>query len=168
MALANLKDIYLDQLQDLYSANSQSAKVTQELAEAAHDEDLKNALKAGVEGIGDGMKVLAEILEGHGKDPKGEFCRGMEGLVKEARAHALEEEITDPDARDAMIITQYQRMAHYAIAGYGCVLAFAQRLDLEDDAEKLEECLEATYDGDDTMSDLALGGINEAAMDEED
>ena len=87
----------------------------------------------------------------------------MEGLVKEARSHGIEEDITDPDARDAMIITQYQRMAHYAIAGYGCLEAFAKRLDLKDDAQKLQKCLDATYHGDKTMTQIATGGINKAA-----
>ncbi|HEY9058624.1 MAG TPA: DUF892 family protein [Aurantimonas sp.] len=164
MALANLNDIYLDQLQDVHSADTQAAKVTRELADAAHDDDLKKALQAGVHGIEDGLKTLTDIIAAHGAKPGKEFCKGMEGLVKEARAHGIEEDITDPDARDAMIISQYQRMAHYAIAGYGCLAAFAKRLDLRDDADKLQKCLDATYHGDRTMTKLAEGGINKAAM----
>lgn len=164
MALANLKDIYLDQLQDVHSADTQAAKVTRELADAAHDNDLKKALQAGVDGIQEGLKTLTEILSGHDTKPGEEFCKGMEGLVKEARAHGIEEDITDSDARDAMIISQYQRMAHYAIAGYGCLVAFAKRLDLKDDAHKLQKCLDATYHGDAHMTKLAEGGINKAAL----
>ena len=163
MALANLKDIYIDQLQDIHSACNQSAEVTRELAGVANDGDLKSALQAGVAGIEDGIATLKEIITAHGADPSGEFCKGMEGLVKEARSHGIEEDITDPDARDAMIITQYQRMAHYAIAGYGCLEAFAKRLDLKDDAHKLQKCLDATYHGDKTMTQIATGGINKAA-----
>ena len=163
MALANLKDIYIDQLQDIYSADGQAEKATRELAEAAHNPKLKDALMAGVEGIEAGRKTLSEIITSHGENPSGEFCKGMEGLVKEARSHGIEEEITDPDARDAMIITQYQRMTHYGIAGYGCLVAFAKRLGLQDDAHKLQHCLDATADGDKTMTKLAESGINEAA-----
>ncbi len=54
-------------------------------------------------------------------------------------------------------------MAHYAIAGYGCLEAFAKRLDLKDDAQKLQKCLDATYHGDKTMTQIATGGINKAA-----
>ncbi len=165
MALAHLKDIYLDQLQDIHSADTQAAKVTRELAGAAHDSGLKQALEHGVTGIEDGLKTLKDIIESHGANPTAEFCKGMEGLVKEARAHGIEEEITDPDARDAMIISQYQRMAHYAIAGYGCLVAFATRLGLTEEAHKLQRCLDATYHGDRTMTELAVGGINKAAMD---
>lgn len=163
MAINNLKDVYLDQLEDIYSACNQSEKVTKELAEVASDSELKDALKAGVSGIQDGMNTLKEIISTHGGDPKGEFCKGMEGLVKEARSHGIEEEITDKDARDAMIITQYQRMAHYAIAGYGCLVAFARRLELKDDVGKLQKCLDATYHGDKHMTKIAESGVNAAA-----
>ncbi|ORE97542.1 DUF892 family protein [Aurantimonas sp. 22II-16-19i] len=163
MAIANLKDIYIDQLQDIYSADTQAAKATRELAEAAHHPDLKKALAAGVEGIEEGRQTLSEIIKAHGEDPTGEFCKGMEGLVREARSHGLDEEITDADARDAMIITQYQRMTHYGIAGYGCLAAFARRLGLQDDAAKLQKCLDATAHGDRTMTEIAEGSVNKAA-----
>ena len=163
MALNSLKDVYVDQLQDLYSANKQSLDVTRKLAEEASDEDLKKALQAGADGIEQGMKAVEEIVRGHDADPNGEHCKGMEGLVAEAKAHALEEEFGDDDVRDAMIITQYQRMVHYALAGYGCVAAFAKRLELSDDAGKLEKCLDDTYDGDRHMTDIATGHVNQAA-----
>ena len=164
MAMNSLKDVYVDQIQDIHSACKQSAAVTAKLVDAAKDEELKKALQAGVDGIKEGMKHMAKLAKSHGADPEGEHCKGMEGLVKEARAHALEEDFGDDDARDAMIITQYQRMAHYAIAGYGCLKAFAGRLELEDDKKVLDTCLDQTYDGDKHMTDLAMGGINKAAV----
>ena len=163
MAINDLKDVYTDQLADLWSACSQSREVTQSLAQAAKSDELRKALEAGAEGIQNGMTTVKELADKHGFDAEGEHCMGMEGLVKEARSHSLEEEFTDEDAQDAMIITQYQRMAHYAIAGWGCLHAFAHRLGLEDDAAKLKACLEHTRDGDLHMTELATGGINQAA-----
>ena len=163
MSMNDLKDVYVDQLQDLHSACSQSAKITAELAEKATDEALVKALKAGVSGIEDGMATLRALIEGHGADPGGEHCKGMEGLVREARAHALEESFGADAVRDAMIVTQYQRMAHYALAGYGCLVAFAGRLGLDDEAKKLTECLDATYGGDRHMTEIATSGLNAAA-----
>jgi ferritin-like metal-binding protein YciE len=164
MAIQGLKDVYIDQCQDLYSACKQSHEVTVALHGAAKNSDLRDALKAGADGIEEGMAKVAEIVRAHGADPEGEHCRGMEGLVKEARAHALEEEFGDDDARDAMIIAQYQRMAHYAIAGWGCLEAYAKRLGLKDDARTLGENLGATQHGDQTMNRIAEGQVNQAAM----
>ena len=164
MAMNDLKDLYIDQMQDIYSADKQSAKITGELAKVAKDDELVKALQAGVEGIEQGMRMLEGLIKGHGADPRGEHCKGMEGLVKEARAHALEAEFGDDDVRDAMIITQYQRMVHYAIAGYGCLVTFADKLGLSDEAKQLQEALDASYSGDRHMTDIAKGGVNAAAV----
>lgn len=159
----SLKDIYLDQLMDLYSANKQAKEATRQLADAASNGALRDALKAGVDGIEDGNKHLEKMISGHGKNPNDEHCKGMEGLVREARAHAVKEDFKDGALRDAVIVTQYQRMAHYAIAGYGCVAAFAKQLGLDDQAKTLKNMLDAAYSGDHTMTDLAENQINQAA-----
>ncbi len=164
MALNNLSDVYHDQLQDLVSACKQSHGVTRELADAAKHEGLQSALNAGADGIKDGFEALEKLCKDHEIDPMGEHCKGMEGLVAEARAHGLESDFGDADAQDAMIITQYQRMVHYALAGYGCLVAFAKRLGLEDDAHVLQKLLDDTYDGDRTMTHIATEeGVNKAA-----
>ena len=59
-----------------------------------------------------------------------------------------------------MIISQYQRMVHYALAGYGTVVAFANRLGLDGDAAQLQACLDDTYDGDRRMTKIATSGVN--------
>jgi ferritin-like metal-binding protein YciE len=155
MTLGTLKDLYLGQLQDLRSANAQALEMTEALATAATNTELKEALDAGVAGIRDGMGTVEDLVRAHGADPAAVFCHGMQGLVTEARAHALEEDIPDPDLRDLMIITQYQRMTHYAIAGYGSALVLARRLELVDEARTLETCLEETRGGDVRMSAIA-------------
>ncbi|PRY93744.1 ferritin-like metal-binding protein YciE [Hasllibacter halocynthiae] len=166
MALNDLKDVYTDQLADLWSACSQSREATMALSGAASDQDLKDALDAGAEGILAGMDAIKDLAARHGFDPESEHCKGMEGLVREARDHAVEAEFGSDAARDAMIISQYQRMAHYAIAGWGCCKAFASRLGLGEDARTLDECLSNTYDGDDRMTDIATGkdGVNADAV----
>ena len=165
MAMNTLKDIYLDQIQDLWSANTQSLPVVTELGRAAQDKDLSEALIAGAQGISDGIAELEKLCNDHGIKPNAEHCKGMEGLVKEARAHGLSDEITDPDVRDAAIIPQYQRMVHYALAGYGTLAAFANRLGLDGDAAVLKKCLDETYDGDRRMTEIAMkGGVNKDAV----
>lgn len=164
MAMNTLKDVYLDQLQDIWSANKQSLDIVSELGRAASDKALSEALIAGANGISEGMEKVAEICSKHDVAPNGEHCKGMEGLVKEAKAHVLSAEFGDDDVRDAMIITQYQRMVHYALAGYGCVVAFANRLNEDGDGAVLQKCLDDTYDGDRRMTEIAAGSVNTAAV----
>lgn len=163
MTIATLKDLYLDQLQDLYSANRQSMDATTQLGRKATDDELSRALNDGVQGIASGMVTLKEIISEHGANPTGEFCKGMEDLVKEARAHAIDADIADKDVRDAATIPQYQRMVHYAIAGYGTAVAFANRLGLDGDAAKLQKMIDETYDGDRRMTEIASGHVNAMA-----
>ncbi|MBW4709530.1 ferritin-like domain-containing protein [Roseobacter sp. YSTF-M11] len=164
MSIDTLEDLYLEQLKDIYSANKQALTVTKEMATAASNKGLADALTAGADGIQDGIDAIEMISKRHDESPSGEHCKGMEGLVKEARAHAIEETFGEDATKDAMIITQYQRLVHYAIAGYGCLAAFADRLELDDDVAVLNKCLDASYDGDRTMTELATAGINKDAV----
>ena len=164
MTLHNLHDVYHDQLQYLYSACVQSMEATTALGRAASDKELSQALIDGANAISRGIDTLRTICATHEIDPTAEHCKGMEGLVTEARAHAIDTEIPDPAVRDAVIVTQYQRMVHYALAGYGSVVAFANRLGLDGEAAQLQEMLNQTYDGDRRMTAIATrGGINKEA-----
>lgn len=164
MRIDTLEDLYIEQLNDIYSANKQALVIAKELTHAASDKALVKALTAGVAGIQEGITVFAAIAEGHEESLEGAHCKGMQGLVREARAHALDKDFGENETKDAMIITQYQRLVHYAIAGYGCLVAFADRLELDQDLDVLRKCLDSSYSGDRTMTELATGGINRAAM----
>lgn len=163
MTIANLRDLYIDQLQDVHSADLQAREMTAKLAEAAANPHLDSALRAGVEGIGRGIEAVSSILTRHDAGPREEHCKAMAGLVREAQHHALDTAFAEPDVRDAMIIAQYQRMTHYAIAVYGTLAAFARRLGYEDDAATLEACLARTRDGDTHLSEIATRDVNRKA-----
>ena len=156
----DFKELYIDHSQDCYSALKQSVEFSSRLHEAASDGDLKEAIERSITASKEGMADMEKLIRGHDADPDGEHCKGMEGLIEEATAHALEEDFDDPAVRDAMIIAQYQRLAHYAIAGYGTSAAFAKRLGLHDDAKVWEKHLDGTYDGDRTMTKLAETEVN--------
>ena len=164
MTNRSLKDLYVQQVQDMHSACAQSLAVVRELADAATAQDLREALADGAAGIEQGRDAMAGIARSHGAVPSGEQCRGMEGLVAEARHDVFETDFADDAVRDAAIIAQYQRMAHYAIAGYGTIRAFASRLGLEEDRDAAQECLEKSYDGDRRFTDIATGEVNPAAV----
>lgn len=163
MTLATLEDVYKHQLQDIYSACKQSLEATTALGRSASDKELSEALIAGGNGISDGIDKLKSLCATHDINPEGAHCKGMEGLALEARAHGVDADISDPDVRDAVIITQYQRLVHYALAGYGSLAAFANRLGLDEDAGILKQMLDETYDGDRRMTAIATGGINKKA-----
>lgn len=149
----NLSDLYTEELQDLWSANDQMKSVVEKMAEAAVDTKLADRFKrsaAGIQKHTDLLKSLVEDLGESGKD----HCKGMEGLVAEAKKHALEAGLEGP-VRDVALIAQYQRMCHYGIAGFGTAKAFAKALGHEDHVSKLDAAVDAIYESDQYMTDLA-------------
>ncbi len=155
----NLKDLYTHALADHWSANDQMKKVVKSMADKASDSKLSERLKKAVDGIDKHTETVKSLLDDCGKSEK-EHCKGMEGLVTEAKKHALEADISDDDVRDVAIIAQYQRMCHYGICGFGTAKAFAEGLGMKDHVEKLDQITADIYQADENMSDLAERSLN--------
>lgn len=158
-----LKDLYIDQLQDLWSANRQARQMTEKLCDVASDDELRETLERSLSRIDEHNERLEEIIRNYDASPSEEHCKGMEGLVKEARKHALEEDFGDDDVRDAQIIAQYQRMTHYGIAVYGTCRALAEQLECDEDARILAQDLEDVKRGDSVMNRIAEESVNRRA-----
>jgi ferritin-like metal-binding protein YciE len=153
-ATDNLKDVYIEEMRDLWSANDQMQRLMPRLSEKASDSKLKEMLTQSVGGIGRHTETLKAILEAQGGNVGKDHCKGMEGLVAEARRHAIEAEM-DNQLRDIVIIAQYQRMSHYGLAGFGTAAAYAGALGLRDDATKLKSIASDIYKADEYTSKLA-------------
>ena len=150
----NLKEVYHDELADLWSANDQMTKVVKRLAAKVHDDKLKALFEKSVTGISQHTNTIKSLLEAGGGEVAKEHCKGMEGLVKEALKHGEEEAAEDPDLRDIVMIAQYQRMSHYGITGFGSASAYAEALGLKDDVKKLKNIVSDIYEADEYTSVL--------------
>lgn len=159
----DLKEVYIDELKDLWSANDQMHKVMKELAKAASNPELKTMLEEADDSIGEHTTTIKKLIAEHDDDVAKDHCRGMEGLVKEARKHALDQNYHDDDVRDVVIIAQYQRMSHYGITGFGTVAAFAEALGLAEDMTTLKKITKDIYGGDEFATKLAKSSVNLAA-----
>ena len=159
----SLEDLYLNQLQDNYSANKQMAGIVGEFAGVVKNEKLKSMLEKSKDGIARHNETLKSIITDHGGNPDGEHCKGMEGLVHEGRAHGLEPQFGDPSVQDAAIIAQMQRMTHYGVAGFGTAKAMAEALGKAEEVQKLDSSLGDIYDSDEYLSNIAEQTVNPAA-----
>ncbi|RYY13108.1 ferritin-like domain-containing protein [Methylobacterium sp. WL30] len=154
-APTSLKEVYLDEMQDLWSANDQMVRAAQQLTGQASDPKLKQMLEHSVGGIQKHTDVLKSLIQANGGETKPEHCKGMEGLVAEALKHGIKEAPSDGKLRDVQIIAQYQRMSHYGLAGFGSAAAYAKALGRSDDAVKLKQAVDEIYKGDTMASQLA-------------
>ena len=152
---SNLKEVYADEIKDLWSANDQMSKVVSVMTSKAHDPKLKQALKKSVSDIGKHAEILKNLLSSAGEKLEQEHCKGMEGLVKEATKHITSEAPEAGDLLDIVILAQYQRMSHYGLAGFGTAAAYAKALDMKDHASKLHSIVTDINKGDDYASRLA-------------
>lgn len=159
--LTSLKDLLIDELKDLYSAETQLIKALPKMAEAASNEELKAGFTEHLEQTREHVTRLEEALKLLGDTPKGKTCKAMEGLVKEGD-EAIETEA--PDAiRDANLIGAAQRVEHYEIAAYGTAHAFADKLGLEDVAELLRTTLDEESETNTKLTELS-DTVNDEAI----
>jgi ferritin-like metal-binding protein YciE len=125
-----LRDVLIDELRDMYSAENQLVKALPKLAKGAKDATLKQLFTdhlAETKGQVERLKQVFELLE---KKPTGQHCNGMEGIVEEG-ADALEKDEEGPSF-DSGLIGAALRTEHYEIAGYEACISAAKTLGLGD------------------------------------
>ena len=149
-APSTLKELYTADMRDLCSANDQMQKVVQQFSDKATDPKLKQLFGQSVTGIAQHTQALRAMMDADSGSP----CPGMEGLVQEAKKHALESDLP-PQLRDLEMIAQYQRMSHYGLAGFGTVAAYAEALGMREEVSKLKSIVSEIYKADEYSSSLA-------------
>ncbi len=162
--MENLRDLYIHELKDLYSAENQLLKALPKMAEAASTPELKDAFKTHLEQTRGHVDRIKQIFDELGRGPGGEKCEAMEGLIKEGESVIKED--APPAVKDAALIAAAQRVEHYEIAGYGTVRTYAQQLGEDQAAKLLQQTLDEEGETDKLLNDLALSGghINEMAQ----
>lgn len=162
MKLESLKDLYLEQLKDLYSAETQLVDALPKMAEAASSPDLRQGFTDHLRQTNEHVQRLERIFQNLGEKPKGHTCEGMKGLIKEG-----EEMIKmrgESSVRDAGLIACAQRVEHYEIAGYGTVRTYAELLGHGEHVTLLERTLQEEEETDERLTELAESHVNEEAL----
>jgi len=151
--MESIQDLFVKELQDLYSAETQITEALPKMAEASSSEELKEGFQEHLKQTKGQIKRLEQIFEQLGTSPKGEKCKGMEGLLEEGGE--LMEEDADPEVLDAGLIAAAQRVEHYEIASYGTVRTYAGLLGMNDALQLLEQTLNEEKETDSKLTDLA-------------
>jgi ferritin-like metal-binding protein YciE len=164
----DLMELFVDELKDLYSAESQLIKALPKMAKAATSVNLRAGFEHHLEQTKEHARRLEEICTELGEKPTGKKCGGMEGLIGEGK-EMMEE--FDGDVLDAALISAAQRVEHYEIAGYGTVRTYAELLGKDRAVELLEETLTEEKETDQKLTELAVTinveAINPEGSDEE-
>src|SRR5205823_10947816 len=137
--VANLRELYLNELEDLYDAEKRIVKALPKVAEAASGSELRNALVHHLEQTRGHVQRLEEIFQALGESSKGKKCDGMKGILEEGED--VIDDVENPAVRDAGIIAAAQRVEHYEMAAYGTVRTWAEQLGDSKGARLLEQTL---------------------------
>jgi ferritin-like metal-binding protein YciE len=153
MKIETLRELFVDELQDLHSAEQQITKALPKMVKASHDPSLKQAFEHHLEETKNHVTRLEQALKHMNESPKGKTCDGMKGLLKEG-----EDRISSGDSGevlDAGIISAAQRVEHYEIAAYGSARTYAELLGDQEAVRLLSQTLEEEKAADSKLNQVA-------------
>jgi len=159
--LNSLKNLFVHEIQDLYSAELQLTKALPKVAAKATSPELKNAVEEHLAQTEEHVSRLEQVFHLLGEEPTELTCKAMKGLIKEAKDILKEE--ASPETRDAAIIAAAQKVEHYEIASYGTVAKWADVIGRNDIKQLLGQTLDEEEKADRRLSELAEAGINQRA-----
>jgi len=149
----SLRQLYVNELKDLYNAETQLVKALPKMAKASSNAELRQGFEEHLRQTSEHVSRLEQIFDMLGEKATGKKCLGMEGLVKEG-AETMSENY-EGALMDAAIIGAAQRVEHYEIAGYGTVRTFAELLGENEHVSLLEQTLEEEKETDEKLTQLA-------------
>jgi ferritin-like metal-binding protein YciE len=158
MEMETLRELYVEELKDLYDAEKQLIKAIPTMVKNASNAELSQAFSAHLVQTQNQAKRLEQIFESLGERPDGKKCKGMQGLIEEAKE--LLEEDPQEDVLDAGLIAKAQHVEHYEIAGYGTVRAYAVMLGETEHAQLLQETLDEEKLTDELLTRIAESSVN--------
>ncbi len=150
-----LRQLYVEELRDIYDAEKQLIKALPKMAEAATSEELRNGFEEHLEQTKGHAERLEQIFNELGEKATGKKCKGMQGLVSEG-SEIIDEDF-EGEVKDAGLISAAQRVEHYEIAAYGTVRTYATLLGEENAVTLLEKTLAEEKETDQKLTELAEG-----------
>jgi ferritin-like metal-binding protein YciE len=162
MQLNTLQDLFVEELHDLHSAEEQLVQALPKMAQAASNNELREAFQHHLQETQDHLNRINDIYGELGVSPSGERCEAMEGLI--AEGEELIEADGDPTVKDAALIGAAQRVEHYEIAAYGTTRELAKELGHEHAHELLDQTLDEESNADKLLNKIATGGLFAAGV----
>ncbi len=164
--MKTLKDLFLNELADMYDAERRIVKALPKMARAATCEVLKGAFQSHLKETEGHVKKLEQVFQSFDMKAKGQTCEATVGLLEEGDEIAAE--FKGSPAINAALISAAQKIEHYEMASYGCLHEWAGLLGNREVAGLLKQILEEEADANESLTKLARASSNEEAMGESD
>ena len=163
--IESLRDLYIDQLKDLYSAENQITKALPKIIKKVTSPELKKGLEVHLKETMTQIERLDRIFKSLDSNPRGKKCVGMKGVIEEGK-EIMAEKMSSPVLMDAALIGVSQKVEHYEISAYGTARAFAELLGEDESVDFLTKSLEEEKAADKNLTQLGMNIINLDALHE--
>lgn len=160
-----LKELFIEELKDIYWAEKHLIKALPKMKKAATSEELAAAFEDHLAVTEKQAERLEQVFELLNLTPRAKKCEAMEGLVKEAQ-NIIEELPKGSGVIDAGLIIAGQKVEHYEIAAYGSLVQLAKTMGENEIAGLLQQTLDEEKETDQLLTELAVSGINITAESE--
>jgi ferritin-like metal-binding protein YciE len=160
--MKTLKDLFLDEVADMYDAEQRVVKALPKMAAAATCEKLKNAFEAHLKETEGHVTKLEQVFKCFDEKVKGKKCKATVGLLEEGEA--IIADFKGSPALNAGLISAAQRVEHYEMASYGCLHEWAGLLGNEKAASLLQQILDQEKAAYQALIKLARASVNEKAL----
>ncbi|PTQ96526.1 ferritin-like metal-binding protein YciE [Mucilaginibacter yixingensis] len=157
-----LKELFIDELKDIYWAEQHLVKALPKMSKGATSDELKKTIEEHLTQTENQVARLEKVFESIGEKAKAVKCEAMDGLLKEAD-ELLKETEKGTEVRDVAIISAAQKVEHYEIASYGTLRTLATTLGYTEAASLLEETLKEEKTADSLLTEVAENYVNKAA-----
>lgn len=161
MPNAHLHELFVDELKDILGAEKQLLKGLKKMSKAAESDELKQAFDQHYSQTEGHVERLKEVFASLEMSARGKKCKAMEGLLEEAE-EIIESFEGDP-ALDAALISAAQKVEHYEIASYGCLVTYAKLMEHSEAEQLLQQTLDEEKQTDSLLTDIAMSSVNESA-----
>src|SRR5688572_15228527 len=156
---SKLKELFVEELKDIYWAEKHLVKALPKMAKAATSEELMNAFQNHLAQTEEQIGRVEQVFEVLEMPARAKKCEAMEGLVMEAQ-QAIEDTDKGTATRDAALIISAQKVEHYEIASYGSLVQLAKTIGLNDAIELLQQTLDEEKETDVLLTELAVSTVN--------
>jgi Mn-containing catalase len=157
-----LKDLLVDDLQDLLHAEMQLVEALPEMAEAANNPKLKEAFEKHLQQTQSHVERLKSAFELLGEKPQPKPCKGMQGLIAEGQETIEENKEEKELPSDLALIGAAQKVEHYEISGYGTARYLARQMGEREVATMLSHTLGEEESSDYLLSELSKSILQDA------
>ena len=161
MSAKSLKELFVEELRDMYDAEKRLIRAIPKMAKAATATELQNAFTTHLRETEKQVERLEQVFRACGETPRGKKCDGIMGIIEEGNA-AIEE--LEGAVLDAALIAGAQKAEHYEIASYGTLAYFADLLGDDKSKRLLGQTLDEEKAADEKLSQIAKSTVNRQAL----